>query len=380
MLASRDSEKAPKSGDILLELLNDDVKTQLGQRTHKEMPINLLHFIASHGMIYKSESKEEASILHSSPGQFLQGVKKNNFIRKLEKSSFYAGSFVVLRLRDPKLAAEITAVAQRWTECKKIQAVAEKEPATESCIFQATPYHGCRKADAPELRDLFELYRGFRAHMRNMHEPTLPLSKDQGASCSNFVFYCLKVAIINQWFPKDVLAAIQTELLAIETIKEKEKITKLKEFKDNLEHFHKIREIVEKFAKTKLEHEAVAEFLQRERVIKVLFEPVKAEGIRSFVEVALKYGLFDVKGYLYCQEKMAPDALAIMNHETLMNLKKIHQGAVLQPIVVSAEDVLTLSTMPIAEYKKVGDKGLFRPVQQVEYIESVQGVSVTLDL
>jgi hypothetical protein len=381
MLSSRSTETL-RDGDILIELLNGDVEEQLGKRSYKEMPINILHYIAYHAMIYKSQmdasgSQSQASILHSSPGTILQGVKKNDFIHKLQKMMFYVGSFVVLRLKEEKLSSEIASVALRWTECKKKESD-EKEWPKDGIFTQATPYCSGRSADSPEVKECFELYRALRAQMRNLHEPTLPLSKTRGVSCDNFVFYCLKVALINHWFPVNVLAKIKTELLAIEAMKPKEKITKLKEFKD-LGHFKQIQEIVANFAKTKLEHESETEFLARNRAIKILLEPIKGETIKEFVHFAIRCGLFDIKGYVYCQEKMIPEKLAIMNHEMLMNLKKIHQGALTQSIVVSAEDLLTLTKMPVAEQKKVGEQGMFRQ-QPLQQAEAVSGLSYTPDL
>ncbi|MHB1947757.1 MAG: hypothetical protein ACYCQI_06565 [Gammaproteobacteria bacterium] len=380
MITSRPTDESLKDGDVLIELQNGDVADYIGKRSYKEMPINILHFIASHAMIYKAESQTDASILHSSPGNFLQGVKKNNFIHKLQKTTFYAGSFIVLRLKDEKLSSEMAAVALRWTQCKKIQTkdMEEKEQTTTR-VIQATPYHSDRSADSSDVKDLFELYRAFRAYLRNMHEPTLPLSKTQGVSCDNFVFYCLKVAIIKQWFPENVLAKIKTELLAIEAIKAKEKITKLNEFKDNLGHFNRIREIAENFANTRLEHESEAEFQARSQAIKIIFAPVKAERIKDFVYLAVRCGLFDVKGYVYFQEKMTPETLAIMRHETLMNLKKIHTGRQLQPIVVSTEDLLTSAKLPMAEQQKqVGVQGFFRP-QQIQ-VKSQSVLRIIFDL
>ncbi|WP_131750103.1 hypothetical protein [Legionella beliardensis] len=160
---------------------------------------------ADHGMIYRRGDKGHV-IYHAALGEHQSGVRGHLFSKVIKDSEL--GDCYVLRFKDEKLASALADVVERLNP-KLSQEALSKLPKKDGVITLPTPFANFfeRNQDTSERVRLHELFRAFRAHMRS-HDEQQPekrsLSKNKGISCSNFVAYAVKIAIIDRVFPQGV--------------------------------------------------------------------------------------------------------------------------------------------------------------------------------
>ena len=353
--------KILKDGDILVALDSDEPAEIMAseKETFKHITRD-----AFHGMIFK-EAKDEKStgkntILHSSNGYYANVTTHNLFkILKLSPDTQLPAT-IVFHCQDSKISQNLSVAAEHWvsTTLTKDSSSLPKEQK-----MPITPFASSRNndEDTPAMLGIgekYELYRAFRAHMRNHAVPVLPLSKNKGASCSNFLGYSLKVAIIDRLFPDGMPEVIQKKLLEIENIKVTSKsassvplipsdgppeegkelkiekpITKLTQ----INAFHpslfaefealvlaEYAKISKKPERTPTEtKEKAADTLPREQYLRYLYSPLKTNNIQDFCRTARKSPDLFEGSYLF----FVAGELSEANYQKLLELKPTEHGA-----------------------------------------------------
>lgn len=189
-----------KNGDIIITQ-----DSPVPSKMSPDEALKHLNQFADHGMVYNDGSKEP-SVYHSFFGHKTQGVGRHplSLFGKVE-----LGTHCIVRFKDEKTAVVIGAAVESFNRELSREEL-EQRPKDERGIIQlTTPFANFheRKEDTPERVALHELFRAFRAHMRSTDG--LPLSKKKGVSCSNFVSYAVKIAIIERLFPQGVPPSLQ---------------------------------------------------------------------------------------------------------------------------------------------------------------------------
>ena len=371
-------ETSAQSGDFLIELdqptgLEIDIGfsfaldiNKMGELSSQAVK-DALPEAAFHAMIFNksvAEGKPIAEIFHSADGYRFKGVKTNDLLAEkilAHKEGYRIGQIVVLRPHHPKMNAEIARAAGRWATVDYKKVLGLNAKATQEDVRTAmeskhgiplpTRYTFQRNKDHKDVLALFELYRAFRAHYRNSQNPPEPLSKSKGASCSSFAFTIFKIAIINVFFPPGLITRIKVELEALNQLKKKKGLTKLRQLGPQIVHFTNILKMVNDFANDKQLNESDSEFQNRKKHIAALSHRIKGFNIDNFCKYVIRSGLCDVAGYLYLKEAATPDGVSVMDHVTLQKLLKLRKTET-AALVVSREELALLAGSDLSQAEK----------------------------
>ena len=276
-----------QSGDILLQMTEAVTPAVTAENLQPFCATN-----ASHTMIYDSNGNNEGTVIHSARGRYQSGVR-SHALSLLQPIYAPIGWCLVLPLNEDELSEKLVTAARRWDI--KLSAKEMKDELikksysiftdSENMTHLQTKFTAAeeRKADqgSPEQINHYELYRAFRAYLRNHAKPVRPLSKNKGVSCSNFVSYALKVAAIETIFPHGLTTEIKDKLNEIEA-KKTGKIKKLSQLQANFpEDFAAFEEIVSKHLKKLAKADNI-------NYLELLYHPVKAHDIDAFCQSLFK--------------------------------------------------------------------------------------------
>lgn len=317
-----------QNGDILIQL---NLIAEIGfQKISKEKFISNLTEVAGHGMIYN-----EKSVYHSYAGILFSGVRSHPLARVIEPKESKLGSCIVIRCKDDKLQNLLIESAKRWdVPPEKWQALKQQRRQNSSAesVDLPTPFAAFRDLDHSKEYSKRELFRAFRSYDRNIKK--LPVSKKKGISCSMFLSYSLKSAIINYMFPDKLPESILKKLMEIESLKTQG--VEVKESKDKKSDTKDVKDVKEEKI-TKLHQIKTEKFLEFAKIVeeeitaskmnddmkklffKFLQESVKGRDINFFCSHLLKYPqLFDFVGFLCFKPD---DTSIIIDYDTFNKLK-----------------------------------------------------------
>jgi hypothetical protein len=317
---------------MISRLQNGDILISFDEPCIPEADSHLLENLAStsdHSMVYKNNN-----VYHSSRGTYQTGVR-NHAITKLINPEIDLGSCMIIRIKDEKTRELLAAVVERWGSNLTPEQL-QKRPKDNKTVILSTPFTNFfeRKADAgsPEENKRYELYRAFRAYMRNNASPILPLSKSKGVSCGNFLSYSMKVAIISRLFPDGIPKKIQDAFNAIEKIKTDNKHSKLSQI--NKTAFDDFEKVVVENLPSSAELDPF-----KKTYIDYLYSRVKNAPLDQVVTTMLsKPDSWSFAGYLtyYNSKKPSPDK---------KDSKQANPEDTLEPSILSYENCVRLTKM-----------------------------------
>lgn len=300
--------------DCILVSLDDAMDPSSEEELNKS-----LSRLADHGMIFNSS---DSRTYHSSQGSYQSGVRSHD-VKKTASDDDSFGSLVVFNIKDSKVKEYLMEVVMRWdpTRDPALYAKIKEEQKENKVLILPTPFTNfhSRTADegSPEHISRLELYRAFRAHERN--RLNIPLSKEKGVSCGNFVSYAMKVAVIKRLFPDGLPTEIADKLNEIENKKTKDN-RKLSSI--DPAYFEDFERIVLKHLdnQKKLGLE-IDPFLQELRRL------VKHKSINRFCKDAFKNpDLYDFGGYVFVREINSKSELWVMPHALYIKFMETYPG------------------------------------------------------
>jgi hypothetical protein len=228
---------------------------------------------------------------------------------------------MVLKCKDSAIRKNLADVVQRWDLRWDDQTLKGKKIEAHGAPVQLpTPFvfFSERKGDSAELGGKLELFRAFRSSRRN-YDPndekfhTKPLSKKRGVSCSNFLFYAMKAAVVKTLFPDGLPKEILDKMNEIENLKgisksdsgEVTKVSKLKQI--DFSHFEEFEKLVYEHTKN---NKDISEEMKLE-LVRFLLSPVKGRGIIDFCNNIMNFSnVCEFSGYLIYEKdtkgKMTP--------------------------------------------------------------------------
>lgn len=307
-------------GDILI--LSFDRKA-ISRCNTKEKLERALASNAFHGSIYHQTNDKEKNIVHAQTGTYQTGVKKillDRYTRPTEdpytKEDSYTklGDYYILRCKQSDVASKIGEVAARWAP--KILPEQYKFLTYDDCkgLILPTP-HGHRTSSGRDIavqhQNAIHLYRALRAYIRNktplrthpIPQEAMPLSKKQGVSCSDFVAYSHKVALIDTLFPTGLPKNVLQLMNDIQQYKDKNAIKKASEIPNEM-----------LLALADSLHKSISEENYQQLII-----PVKSMGINFFAQRIIDHPKhWEHKGYL-CYVDGEP---YIIDHKTFQEITK----------------------------------------------------------
>lgn len=331
-----------KNGYIFIDLSNpDDDSSQVYGKKKQE---------ALEDMVQEEELTDEGNadsplfhalvfqkgkVFHSALGMNYSGIMSNDVLREYrhshdeddsddEKEPPKIEDRIVLCCKDEKLGALFGETCQRWAIRLGESELAARPKLPYGQIKLSTPFaewnaRGKEVKDDPEkLRQQHAMYRAFRGFMRNHANPPIPLSKNKGVSCDQFLGYSLKSAMIERIFPKEQLDKILAKLMEIEAVKKDNGYKKLRQIP--LKHFEDFEKLVnECFAEAKENKEF--HIPNRSKYFDYLSTPVKYSSIDHFGQRVLHNPeIFEFKGY-FCilkdGDKMTP---GVLDHDLYLKL------------------------------------------------------------
>lgn len=305
-------ELEPEEIYIMISRLSDCVLITLDKPVKaivdKEKLQQKISQIADHGMIYLSSNSK---VYHSQQGSHYSGVRSHLAQKIVEQEDSFMpfGSMVFFNIKDRTVRENIAEIAVRWDPTHDSASYAkiqdEKKQSGSTPFKLPTPFvnYMDRNEDegTPEQIARLELYRAFRAYERNCLN--LPLSKEKGVSCGNFISYVIKVAIIKKFFPEELPIEIKEKIAEIEGTKTK-KLSTIKPAQ-----FEEFEQIVLKHL---LDNQNTSEILP---FLKELSRKVKHESVNTFCEDAFENpDFYDFGGYVFVREINQKPELWGMSH------------------------------------------------------------------
>lgn len=241
-----------------------------------------------HGMIYS-----KGRIYHSSLGKYQTGVRSHEVTKVIELSPDSAlGAYKVMQCKDADLQQRFIKTMARWDPVERL-AELRNNPSRE-VVRLPTPFTDffMRSEDPGEQSPKFELFRAFRAYLRNQVSPPEPLSRNKGVSCGNFVAYSFKAAIVDYLFPQGLPDEIRTKLSQIEFDRHSGNKAKLSEI--NPKYFDELMELVQKHVTA-----------DKQQYLEYLQTKVKSTSVDEFCETAMQHpDIWEFKGYMfYCTDE-----------------------------------------------------------------------------
>lgn len=365
-------------GDIIISL-DDEVNLK-----SDNAPIHKLSKAAFHAMVYNSVlpsdkvkglDKAGNVAMHSSAGTFSPGVRAHSLMSVIPPdNSSTLPLAIVLHTRDLEINRLIGEAAKRWAFSPKKGILVEDESElgaevkkTSIKLVPQTMFASSRRCDGPDdKKRQLELYRAFRAYKRN-HEGQ-PLSKNQGASCSNFASYVVKVGIIDRLFPTGISERLKNRINEIEGGKsfkkgttidseggiETKKISKLSQLDtqnpDIFLNFEKLirEELALETKETKEDKTAsiIPPLVNRDQYIEFLLSPLKEQTITNLCRNITNYpDIFELAGYVFM---MADDYLTEAHCEIINKLlpgensESLEKARLLTPGLLDESKIYTL--------------------------------------
>lgn len=343
--------KKLEKGVVLIEVDSlDDIRGFREMRSGPEL-IGELQESAYHGMVYAEEQMKDGrlvrKIIHSQLGRYQEGVRSKYLEKYFSPLERKLGEVYVLR---PKVSAQLNEVAKRWDPdlmMDQVEAKSRDQSSNSKSKRLPTPY-GLRSFEV--INDMYSpiitLFRAFRAYERN-HESTVeeisqltlkakPLSKNKGVSCSEFVGYSHKVALIESSFPNGLPKDIVKTMNAIHSYMKDKKIKKLSQVPDELF----------------LEFNKNVEAALTPDIYDQLCYPLKGMGISFFAENVLsREEQWEFEGYL-CYMSVASDdghqyEPHVLDHNTFRLLSTNENSEKgLHSMIVTEDELKQLSVKP----------------------------------
>ena len=191
-------------------------------------------------------------------------------------------------------------------------------------------------AAVEKLSEQHELYRAFRSFMRNQEH--VPLSKNKGVSCNQFIGFSLKVAIIDTLFNGDIPKELMQKYKEIEAYKASKHLSKLNQIPEQL--FKEFQELFNKITQDD-------KYEKERKLIQYLGMGVKGSMVRQLCESAFNEQNWDTEYLIIVQKKDGsknPYVLSFQEAQELYNaLSKDRPGSeydIKLPAIIS-EDNLT---------------------------------------
>ena len=368
-----------KDGDMLFDLIDDPInvygktKDQVLKEIVKE---DKLSDEESKGNLLHVDSVYKNKIFGSSPGSNYMGVMSHHVLKKYEKmlgsdsdDSYDSDqeeetpkmeSRIVIRLKDEALGRLHGETCSRWAKFLSPDELKDRPKLQYGTVKLFVPFTewNVRNADDQDRKKLHEIYRAFRAYMRNHATPVIPLSKNKGISCNQFIEYSLKAAMIERLLPKDKIEKILQKMQEIESIKHKgdesgKPFKKLKQIPKQLfEDFDKL--VIDCFreAQDAKDHQIP----NREKYINYLYSPVKKSSIDYLgSRIIQNPEIFDFRGYFCVIKDKKGDTPGVLDHDSYLKLikpKKASREAVPHDVFITRKEIDALSTPVIAADKR----------------------------
>lgn len=305
-------------GDILIEMEDDTSITVLDKKKDEILSHAVETQSSAHGTIHHQNEE-----FHSASGERFSGVMKQAILKQLPvqeaKSNYMMEAKIVLRCKDQELGRILGETAARWA-VKLSQEDLRVRPKRLGATQLFVPFSSWfeRVQDPRKRSELHELYRAFRAYMRNHATPVAPLSKKKGVSCVHFISHSLKSAIIERIFPKEQIEKLIQKVKDIESLKylskeeeEKKRISKLTQI--DRKHFEEFNELFISCQKS-------VDIAHREKYFAYLATPVKFDSIDNFVaRIAVNPEMFEFAGY-FCVIKGDKPRAGVLDHDSYLKL------------------------------------------------------------
>jgi hypothetical protein len=164
---------------------------------------------------------------------------------------------------------------------------------------------------AEKLSEQHELYRAFRSFMRNQEH--VPLSKNKGVSCNQFIGFSLKVAIIDTLFNGDIPKELMQKYKEIEVYKASKHLSKLNQIPEQL--FKDFQALFDKITQD-------SKYDKERKLIQYLGMGVKGSMVRELCESAFNAQTWDTEYLIIVQKKdgsKKPYVLSFQEAQELYN-------------------------------------------------------------
>lgn len=310
-----------RDGDILIEMEDDTSIKVIGK---KKADI-LRHAVETNSSSHAA-THYQGSEFHSVVGQEYSGVMKQHILKNIPinqpKAQYKMEGRIVVRCKDQELGRLFGETASRWA-VRLTEEEMGGRPKRLNTTQLFVPYSDwdLRVEDSKDRSQLHELYRAFRAYMRNHTIPVVPLSKKKGVSCSQFIGYSLKAAIIERIFPKEQIDLLIQQVKKIESLKyigeKKEgkevtaRVSKLAQI--DKKHFEAFKELFETCQKS-------VDIENREKYFAFLTTPVKYNNVDKLVaKIDSNPEIFEFAGY-FCVIKGDKARAAVLDHDAYLKL------------------------------------------------------------
>lgn len=326
----KSSENQLHDGDIVIEI-DPPEESVLGEQASDTVFKDYITRFSMHSLVYSKNR-----LFHSSEGEHEVGVRSHELLKQTSDTEPLGGR-AVIRCQDPLVGKYLAEAVSSWDqrikygssrEWQKYTASLPKEERTGRALLNTRFTHfNERKKDETEQSPHYEIYRAFRAFERC--KAGKPLSKTQGVSCSNFIAYALKVAIINKLFPEGVPKEILDALQKIQEVRTASKKPSSEEKEKKTTHQKMSGEaanLVVDFEKLVQKHlakrpESKEPTSNRESLIKFLYSAIKGFGITNLCQKLEEFpDLFKFEGYLYYEDKFKESQARVVDHDTLLKI------------------------------------------------------------
>lgn len=359
-----------QSGDVLIQLDEMTGKQFTSSLHDKDLKLKKkLVGLAMHGLIYNEKMGSDNNLLgkavHSASGKTQLGVTQ----QRLEKAlpEMVLGEVLVLRPKQKDIQKNLGAVAERWAPVLSRDDTAKRKKNSDGKSLLPTPL-GYRTEEVTEDESQnvgHTVYRALRAYQRNHSKYTetttgsdgmseqhtfdaTPLSKNKGVSCSDFVSYSYKVALLESIFPKGIPEKVQEIMMEIEAAK-----------KD--QHVSKLESLAEQELFTRLDAELKKHLTDDQ--YEVILTPVKGMGIRFFTAVAFeREDKWEVAGYLCYLEKDNKERVPYIVSEDIFKKLGLGKDGSAHPMIVTEKELEKIGVKEVFESKEGKESTVVKPI------------------
>ena len=313
-----------RDGDILIEMEDDSSIKVIDKKKEEILGHTIETHSSSHGSIYYKDKE-----YHSAEGAKYSGVMKQDILKPFPlqqpKAKYKMEGRIVLRCKDQELGRLVGETAARWAVTlsqDELKARPQRHNTTQ--LFVPLSPWDERVQDTVDRAELHELYRAFRAYMRNHATPVIPLSKNKGVSCSQYISYSLKSAIIERIFSKEQIEKLIQRVKEIESLKYHCGVKDGKGETKQIERISKLSQIDKKhfedFNQLFLACQKSVDIGNREKYFAYLATPVKYKSIDNLVaRIEDNPEIFQFAGY-FCVIKADKPRAGVVDHDSYLRL------------------------------------------------------------
>ncbi|MHB1949290.1 MAG: hypothetical protein ACYCQI_14380 [Gammaproteobacteria bacterium] len=312
-----------RDGDILIEMEDDSSIKVIDKKKEEILSLTVETQSSSHGSIYYKDKE-----YHSVEGTKYSGVMKQDILKPFplqqSKAKYKMEGRIILRCKDKELGRLVGETAARWAVTlsqDELKARPQRHNTTQ--LFVPLSSWDERVEDSKDRAALHELYRAFRAYMRNHATPVVSLSKKKGVSCSQYISYSLKSAIIERLFSKEQIDKLIQKVKEIESLKYR-RVQEGKGEQKQIERISKLSQIdikhFEDFNQLFLACQKSIDIENREKYFAYLVTPVKSKNIDKLVaRIADNPEIFEFAGY-FCVIKGDKPRAGVVDHDSYLRL------------------------------------------------------------